>query len=225
MIELKNIRKIYKTGETEFSALDNVSLSIKQGDFIAIQGASGSGKTTLLNILGCLDTFDDGQYTLHGKDVSKMNDEMKAAVRNKEIGFVLQDFALINTETVEFNVKLPLLFSKVPFNKISRKAAKALSVVGLSDQSKKLANQLSGGQRQRVAIARAIVNSPSIILADEPTGQLDSATGRQIMELLTTLNQNGATIIMVTHDDNVAKYASRRILLSDGKIVHEDILT
>ena len=216
MIELKNISKIYRMGEKEFYALKNVNLKIEQGDFVAVRGASGSGKTTLLNIIGCLDSYNEGTYTLEGQEIGKLNDGKKAEIRNSRIGFVLQDFALINTETVYYNVALPLLFSKVPYGKIKKMVRDALEVVGLSDQEKKLANQLSGGQRQRVAIARALVNDPAVILADKPTGQLDSKTGRQIMELLTDLNRQGRTVVVVTHDAQVASYCTRQLWVRDG---------
>lgn len=221
MIELNNISKIYKIGINKFYALNDLSLKINDGDFIAITGASGSGKTTLLNIIGCLDTASEGKYLLDGNDISEMNDEKKAKIRNNKIGFVLQDFALINKQTVKYNVMLPLLFSKVPYKELSDRTDLALEKVGIANQTFKKANQLSGGQKQRVAIARAIVNSPSIILADEPTGQLDSKTGIQIMEVLKSLNDEGITVIVVTHDSNVASYAKRQIVLSDGKIISE----
>lgn len=221
MIELSNVSKIYKIGINNFYALNNLSLKINDGDFVAVTGASGSGKTTLLNIIGCLDTMSEGKYLLDGNDVTKMSDERKAKLRNGKIGFVLQDFALIGKQTVKYNVMLPLLFSKVPNKELSDRTDMALEKVGIANQIFKKANQLSGGQKQRVAIARAIVNSPSIILADEPTGQLDSKTGIQIMEVLKSLNDEGITVIIVTHDANVASYAKRQIVLSDGKIVSQ----
>ncbi len=221
MIELSNVSKIYKIGINNFYALNNLSLKINDGDFVAVTGASGSGKTTLLNIIGCLDTMSEGEYLLDRNDVTKMSDERKAKLRNGKIGFVLQDFALIGKQTVKYNVMLPLLFSKVPNKELSDRTDMALEKVGIANQIFKKANQLSGGQKQRVAIARAIVNSPSIILADEPTGQLDSKTGIQIMEVLKSLNDDGITVIIVTHDANVASYAKRQIVLSDGKIVSQ----
>ncbi len=219
MIRLKNISKIYKVGKEDFYALRDVDLVIEEGEFVVVRGASGSGKTTLLNIIGCLDDASKGSYFFREKDIAGVGDGKKAVIRNEEIGFVLQDFALINTQTVLYNVMLPLLFSKMPYGKVKKAALVALEKVGLSEQAKKKANQLSGGQRQRVAIARAIVNSPGVLLADEPTGQLDSATGEAIMEVLKGLNESGITIILVTHDDHVASYARREIHLSDGKIV------
>lgn len=222
MIELRNVSKIYQMGEKEFYALKDVDLTINQGDFVAIRGASGSGKTTLLNIIGCLDNHTEGTYTLEGQDIGSLNDGKKAEIRNSKIGFVLQDFALINTESVYYNVALPLLFSKVPYGQIKKKVKSALETVGLADQSDKLANQLSGGQRQRVAIARALVNDPGVILADEPTGQLDSRTGRQIMELLTELNNQGKTVIVVTHDAQVASYCTRQLWVRDGWVTEPE---
>ncbi len=218
MIELNHITKIYPVGEEEFRALDDVSLTIEQGDFVAIQGASGSGKTTLLNIIGLLDDYSQGQYLLEGRDVSGLKDGKRAALRNQHIGFVLQDFALLNTQTVYYNVMLPLLLGKTSYGQIKGKVMKALEAVGVADQAKKKANQLSGGQRQRVAIARALVTDPQVILADEPTGQLDSKTGQAIMEILRDLNDRGITIVMVTHDEKIAAYARRHIWISDGRI-------
>lgn len=222
MIELQNISKIYPVGEGDFYALKDVSLTIEAGEFVAIRGASGSGKTTLLNIIGCLDDPSEGRYLLEGEDVGGFKDARKSKIRNEKIGFVLQDFALINTETVYYNVALPLLFSKVPYRKIKQMVKDALEVVGIGNQEKKLVNQLSGGQRQRVAIARALVNDPAVILADEPTGQLDSETGRQIMELLTELNRQGRTVILVTHDAAVADCAKRQIWVRDGLVTEPD---
>lgn len=219
MIELQNISKIYPVGEGEFYALKDVNLKIEKGDFVAVRGASGSGKTTLLNIIGCMDEPSEGRYLLEGEDVGGFRDARKSRLRNEKIGFVLQDFALINTETVYFNVMLPLLFSRVPYGKIKKLVRDALEVVGIADQEKKLVNQLSGGQRQRVAIARALVNDPAVILADEPTGQLDSETGRQIMELLTDLNRQGRTVVVVTHDEQVASCARRQIWVRDGCVM------
>ena len=226
MIELKNINKTYEiTKFNYFEALKRANLKIEDGDFIAIVGASGSGKSTLLNIIGCIDSYDrGGEYYFDGRDVGKMGDSEKAALRNSEIGFVLQDFALINDQTVAYNVSLPMLFGKTPFREIRRKTADALKRVGITDQAEKQANKLSGGQRQRVAIARAIVNSPKLLLADEPTGQLDSKTGVQIMELLSELNRDGITVVVVTHDSKVASYAKKIITVSDGVISEPKIL-
>jgi len=218
MIQLKNITKTYRVGKSDFYALDNVSLNIGKGDFIAIQGASGSGKTTLLNIIGCLDNQSQGTYLFEGQDMAKLSDEKRSSLRNQRLGFVLQDFALIEDQTVLYNVMLPLLLGKHPYRQLRKMAMTALEQVGIADQAKKRVNQLSGGQRQRVAIARAIAGNPAVILADEPTGQLDSQTGLSIVELLKDLNSNGATVILVTHDNTVASYAHRKICIKDGKI-------
>ena len=219
MITLQNISKIYKTGKEDFYALRDVSLTVEKGDFLAIRGASGSGKTTLLNMIGCMDRCSEGTYLLEGKSVKLLSDEELSRIRNEKIGFVLQDFGLINQQTVLYNVMLPALFSKLSLGDARKKAMDALKQVGLSDQLKKRVNQLSGGQRQRVAIARAIIMNPSILLADEPTGQLDSETGKQIMDLLSALNEQGITIILVTHDAAVASYAKRVVTVADGKLI------
>jgi len=221
MIKLHSISKIYTVAKQDFYALQDIDLHIEKGEFAAICGASGSGKTTLLKIIGCLDAPSTGTYLLNGKNVEHLSDERLSVIRNARIGFVLQDFALINDQTALYNVMLPLLLSKVPYGQIKKKALAALEAVGIADQAKKKANRLSGGQRQRVAIARAIVNEPDILLADEPTGQLDSHTGMQIMDLLTELNRKGITVLVVTHDEKVASLARRNILVSDGRIVTE----
>ena len=221
MIELRKVSKIYKVAKEDFYALRDVDLRVEKGEFLSVCGTSGSGKTTLLNIIGFLDNMSGGTYTFNGRDVSGLKDGARAAIRNKEIGFVLQDFALIDSQTVVYNVMLPLLFSKVPYGQIREKAMKALQSVGLADQAKKKANQLSGGQRQRVAIAREIVNDPSVLLADEPTGQLDSKTSAGVMELIRSLNDGGLTVIVVTHDPNVAAVAKRHLTILDGQIVDD----
>lgn len=219
MIELRNISKTYKTSKNiYFQALKDVNLKIETGDFIAIVGASGSGKSTLLNIIGLLDDYDSGDYILNEKNVNDMSEQEKANMRNSCIGFVLQDFGLISDQTVSYNVSLPQLFGNAPFKEIKKNVALALNRLGIEDQASKKANELSGGQKQRVAIARALVNSPKIILADEPTGQLDSKTGLQIMELLKELNNEGITIVVVTHDEKVSSFAKKVITVSDGKI-------
>ena len=197
MIVLEGINKIYKVGGELFYALKDLDLGIADGEMVAICGSSGSGKTTLLNIIGCLDNPDSGSYYLDGVEVGHLWSSLKAKIRNEKIGFVLQDFALINTQTVLYNVELPLLYSEYPYKAIKAKAIKALEMVGIADQAKKKANQLSGGQRQRVAIARALVTDPDMILADEPTGQLDSSTGKQIIEQLKEINRKGKTLIIV----------------------------
>ena len=188
-----------------------------------MQGKSGAGKSTLLHILGCLDRYDSGIYMLEGMDIASLSDRKKAKVRNEKIGFVMQDFSLINHKKVSFNVMLPLFFNRTPSRKMREMAFTALQAVDIADQADKKANQLSGGQRQRVAIARAIVNNPAVVLADEPTGALDAKTSKDIMELLKKLNQNGMTIIVVTHDEAVASYCDRKIVISDGTIQNQVI--
>lgn len=222
MIEIKNLSKKYGTKENEFYALKNINLEIEDGSFIAIQGKSGAGKSTLLQIMGCLDIFDKGEYILDNYKIQNMHDGQLAKIRNEKIGFVFQDFSLLNHQSVLFNVMLPMYFNKTPYKQMKERALRALEIVGLLDHAKKKAHQLSGGQRQRVAIARAIVNSPSIILADEPTGALDSETSKNIMDLFKKLNEIGLTIIVVTHDPNVANYCSRIITISDGKIIKNE---
>lgn len=219
MIEVENITKSYLLGKNKFTALSNVSLSIEAGEMVAIQGRSGAGKTTLFNILGCLDTFDSGTYRLDGQWINEMKDFELAAIRCRKVSFVLQEFALINQQSVLFNVMLPLFFDKIRYRDMKIRAMEALEKVGMSDSVRKKANQLSGGQRQRVAIARALVNYPKIILADEPTGALDSQTANQIMQLLTELNQQGIIVLIITHDDTIATYCRRRIILQDGSVI------
>lgn len=223
MIRIENINKFYKLGKGRFHALKDVSLEIGDGEFVSVEGRSGAGKTTLLHILGCLDSFDSGTYLLNGKSVGKMGDRQLAAVRNREIGFVMQDFALVAQEDVLFNVMLPLYFSKTKHSRMKDLAAEKLERVGLSDQIGKKVSQLSGGQKQRVAIARALVAGSGIILADEPTGALDSGTGREVMELLSGINrEQGTTVVVITHDAEVASYAGRRIVLADGVVEYDE---
>lgn len=223
MIRIENINKFYKLGKGRFHALKDVSLEIGDGEFVSVEGRSGAGKTTLLHILGCLDSFDSGTYLLNGKSVGKMGDRQLAAVRNREIGFVMQDFALVAQEDVLFNVMLPLYFSQTKHSRMKDLAAEKLEHVGLSDQIGKKVSQLSGGQKQRVAIARALVAGSGIILADEPTGALDSGTGREVMELLRGINrEQGTTVVVITHDAEVASYAGRRIVLADGVVEYDE---
>ena len=223
MIRIENINKFYKLGKGRFHALKDVSLEIGDGEFVSVEGRSGAGKTTLLHILGCLDSFDSGTYLLNGKSVGKMGDRQLAAVRNREIGFVMQDIALVAQEDVLFNVMLPLYFSKTKHSRMKDLAAEKLERVGLSDQIGKKVSQLSGGQKQRVAIARALVAGSGIILADEPTGALDSGTGREVMELLRGINrEQGTTVVVITHDAEVASYAGRRIVLADGVVEYDE---
>ena len=219
MIDLNDISKMYPMAGGGVTALKNVSLFVRRGEFVAICGTSGSGKTTLLNIIGCMDNCSEGTYRLDGVHVNALSDEGKSRIRNEKIGFVLQDFALISDQTVLFNVMLPLLLGKTPYIEIRSKAIAALEKVGMQKSLKKKVNQLSGGQRQRVAIARAIVNYPQILLADEPTGQLDSESSKQIMEVLKSLNNQGVTILMVTHDVAVAQYADRVLHVLDGRLI------
>lgn len=219
MIKLDNVSKIYKIANKPFYALNGVSLEIGTGEMAAIQGRSGAGKSTLLNIIGCLDTFDAGTYILDDIDIGSRSSAQLAAIRNAKIGFVMQDFSLINHKTALYNVKAPMLFNKTPFFKMNSKAMDALKDVGVGSQAKKDVLNMSGGQRQRVAIARAIVNGTPIILADEPTGNLDSSTADGIMEIFRKLHKEGKTVIIVTHDERVASYCDRRINISDGIIV------
>ena len=221
MIELKDIYKIYVMGDAEVRAMDGVSLHINKGEFVAIVGQSGSGKSTCMNIIGCLDVPTRGQYFLNGVDVSTMRDDALAEVRNKMLGFVFQQYNLIPRLTVFENVELPLLYSGK--NAAERKAMteKALKRVGLMEKAKNRPTQLSGGQQQRVSIARALAGQPSIILADEPTGALDSKTGRDVLFFLQELNQDGNTIVLITHDTAIANTARRIVRLEDGKVVYD----
>ena len=222
IVELKNINKFYKVGKEKAHILKSINLNIKKGEFVMIMGKSGSGKTTLLNILGFLDKFDEGEYIFNNKDVTRLNESERSNFRNLNIGFIFQQFNLINTLNIYQNVELPMIYN----NKYSKQEKREqiennLSIVGLLDKIKQKPVQLSGGQQQRVAIARALVNDPEIIFADEPTGSLDSDTGIEIMELLKELNKQGKTIIMVTHDEDLTKYASKVIKLKDGLIMEE----
>ncbi len=219
MIELQNISKIYAVDGRAFFALNGVSIAINRGEMIAVQGKSGAGKSTLLHILGCLDTFERGSYLFDGEEIAELSPAETARIRNEKIGFVLQDFSLINHKTALYNVKAPMLFGDTPLREMKKKALAALDSVGVLDQAEKPVTNMSGGQRQRVAIARAIVNSPELILADEPTGNLDSSTAREIMEIFCELHRQGKTVVIVTHDDDVAAYCQRKIVISDGKII------
>ncbi len=219
MIELQNISKIYAVDGRAFFALNGVSITINRGEMIAVQGKSGAGKSTLLHILGCLDTFERGSYLFDGEEIAELSPAETARIRNEKIGFVLQDFSLINHKTALYNVKAPMLFGDTPLREMKKKALAALDSVGVLDQAEKPVTNMSGGQRQRVAIARAIVNSPELILADESTGNLDSSTAREIMEIFCELHRQGKTVVIVTHDDDVAAYCQRKIVISDGKIV------
>ena len=221
MITLRNIKKIFKTDEVETWALQNVSLEVKKGEFVAIMGPSGCGKSTLLNILGLLDAPTDGEYLLEGKDVSRMSEDERTDLRKGRLGFVFQSFNLIDELNVTENVELPLLYMQCPKKERREKVAEVLERVAMTHRAQHFPSQLSGGQQQRVAIARAVISHPSIILADEPTGNLDSRHGKEVMELLRELHREGTTIIMVTHSQRDANYAERIINLFDGSIVSE----
>lgn len=221
MIELTDIYKIYSDGESEIRALDGISLNVKQGEFVAIVGSSGSGKSTCMNIIGCLDTPTRGTYKLNGIDVSTMNDYELAHIRNKELGFIFQQYNLIPKLTVIENVELPLLYKGLKPAERKRLAQTALDRVGLSDRGKKFPSQLSGGQQQRVSIARALAGNPPVILADEPTGALDSKTGKEVIEFLKKLNQEGTTIVLITHDNGIAEQMKRVVRIQDGIIVSD----
>ena len=218
MISLQNITKVYSMGPVEVRALDDVSFDISDGDYVSIMGPSGSGKSTLMHIVGCLDRPSSGRYSLQGEDVSKLDDIELAHVRNKRIGFVFQQFNLLPRETVLGNVEIPLMYAGVGGKERRRIATEALARVGLADRMHHRPAEISGGQKQRVAIARALVNSPSLILADEPTGNLDSRTGGEILAILDRLNAEGSTIVLVTHDRSVAERARRIVHLRDGSV-------
>ncbi|BBE40431.1 ABC transporter ATP-binding protein [Streptococcus dysgalactiae] len=218
LMRLTNIVKSYRNGEQDLKVLKNINLTVYEGEFLAIMGPSGSGKSTLMNIIGLLDRATSGDYVLNGTEVEVLSDRKLAQVRNEEIGFVFQQFFLLAKLNALQNVELPLIYAGVSVSKRRERAKKFLEKVELGMRMKHLPSELSGGQKQRVAIARALVNNPSIILADEPTGALDTKTGQQIMELLTELNQEGKTIIMVTHEPEIADFATRKIIIRDGEI-------
>ena len=222
LIETVDLWKTYVMGTEEIHALRGVSLQIDRGEYVAIMGPSGSGKSTLMNLIGCLDTPTQGSYLLNGKQVSQMNDNELARIRNEEIGFVFQTFNLLPRATALHNVELPLIYNGTPAEQRLEKAKQALARVELTDRMHHKPNELSGGQRQRVAIARALVNSPSIVLADEPTGNLDSRTGEEIMALFANLHSQGNTIILVTHEHDIAQHAHRSIFIRDGKIASDE---
>lgn len=223
MIELIDVYKIYSDGDSEIRALDGVSLKIEQGEFTAIVGSSGSGKSTCMNIIGCLDIPTRGKYFLNGHDVSTLDEKELARIRNKELGFIFQQYNLIPKLTIEENVELPLIYRKMSAEERHERAIKALERVGLSDRVKKFPSQLSGGQQQRVSIARALAGDPPVILADEPTGALDSKTGREVMEFLKELNTDGTTIVFITHDNSLAEQTKRIVRIQDGKIISDTI--
>ena len=218
IIQIEDVRKTYRVGAVEVRALDGASLTIERNEYVAIMGPSGSGKSTLMNILGCLDTPDSGRYRLCGEDVGSLGDEALAAVRNRQIGFVFQSFALMPRCSALENVALPLLYARVPKRQRLERARRALERVALAERMDHDPGELSGGQKQRVALARALVTNPSIILADEPTGNLDSATSEEIMVLFDEINAAGNTVILVTHSEQIAAHARRIICIRDGKI-------
>ena len=222
LISIKGLRKIYRMGEVEVRALDGVNLEVEAGDYLAIMGPSGSGKSTLMNLIGCLDTPTSGEFILNKQRVSDLDDSELATIRNHEIGFVFQTFNLLSRATAQANVELPLIYARVPIRERHRRAREALEKVGLGDRAKHQPNELSGGQRQRVAVARALVNNPSILLADEPTGNLDSRTSAEIMDLFGELNAAGNTLIVVTHEEDIAAHAQRIVRLLDGKVVLDE---
>ena len=223
LINLSDIYKIYNVGGEEVRALDGVDLTINNNEYLAIMGPSGSGKSTMMNMIGCLDTPTSGIYHFEGEEVHIMDDAQLASIRNRKIGFVFQTFNLLPKASALHNVEIPLVYANIRKDKRIDMASKALKDVGLEDRMHHKPNELSGGQRQRVAIARALVNNPSIILADEPTGNLDSKSGHEIMGILDSLHSNGNTIILVTHEDDIAKHAKRTIRLFDGKIIEDEI--
>jgi putative ABC transport system ATP-binding protein len=222
LIEVNKLKKIYHLGDIEVPAVRGIDMSIEANEYLAIMGPSGSGKSTLMNIIGCLDVPSEGSYILDSKDVSKMNDDELAEIRNRKIGFVFQTFNLLPRADALHNVELPLIYSGLPRAKRKEMAESALNKVGLNDRMHHKPNELSGGQRQRVAIARALVNNPAIILADEPTGNLDSNTGEEIMEIFEQLHMGGNTIILITHEEYIANHSNRVVRLLDGLIQSDE---
>ena len=221
LIELRDIYKIYPMGSEAVHALDGVSLTVDQGEFVAIVGQSGSGKSTAMNIIGCLDVPTSGTYRLGGVDVSTMNDDQQAEIRNKMLGFIFQQYNLIPKLTVRENVELPLLYAGIGAEERRRRAEESLERVGLAGKERNLPSQLSGGQQQRVSIARALAGNPSVILADEPTGALDSRTGREVLGFLQKLNAEGDTVVLITHDNSIAVKAKRIVRLQDGRVIYD----
>lgn len=223
MLEIKKIKKIYQMGKVKVEALRGVSFFIDKGEFVAIMGPSGSGKSTLMHIIGCLDQPSEGSFVIGGKDVSKLNDDRLAEIRNKRIGFVFQQFNLLSRTSILHNVEIPLIYAGLKSKQRRKLAMQALESVGLGDRVKHKPNEISGGEKQRAAIARALVNNPLIILADEPTGNLDTKTGEEIMKIFYKLHQQGHTLIMVTHEAEVARHARRIIYLRDGLIEKDEV--
>lgn len=222
VIEVKDLHKYYELGETRVHALRGVSVEIHAGEFVAIMGASGSGKSTFMNILGCLDKPSSGSYVLEGIDVSRHDKKALAHIRNQKIGFVFQGFNLLARTTAQENTELPTLYSRISSEERGKRAAESLAMVGLADRAHHFPSQMSGGQQQRVAIARALVNRPAILLADEPTGNLDSRTSVEIMEILQNLNDRGLTIVLVTHEPDISQFAKRVLVFRDGRIRKDD---
>jgi len=223
MLEIKKIKKIYQMGKVKVEALRGVSFYIDKGEFVAVMGPSGSGKSTLMHIIGCLDKPTEGNFIIGGKDVSKLNDDRLADIRNKRIGFVFQQYNLLSRTSILHNVEIPLIYAGLKSKQRRKLAMQALESVGLGDRVKHKPNEISGGEKQRAAIARALVNNPLIILADEPTGNLDTKTGEEIMKIFYKLHQQGNTIIMVTHEAEVARHARRIIHLRDGLIEKDEV--
>jgi putative ABC transport system ATP-binding protein len=221
LIEIRDLVKLYEMGDMQVRALDGVSVDVDRGEFVAVMGPSGSGKSTLMNLIGCLDTPTSGTYRLNGQEVSRLDDDALARIRNKEIGFVFQTFNLLSRTSALENVEVPLVYAGVARHERHRRAKEILEQCGLGDRMHHQPNELSGGQRQRVSVARALVNNPSILLADEPTGNLDSRTGEEIMLLFDELNRGGNTIVLVTHEEDIARHARRTVRLRDGQVVEE----
>ncbi|MDI3310287.1 MAG: ABC transporter ATP-binding protein [Thermoanaerobacterium sp.] len=218
VITMRNLSKIYKMGDNEVKALDNINLTVDEGEFVSIVGPSGSGKSTLMNIIGCLDVMTEGEYYLNGNDTSKLNENKLAELRSSEIGFIFQSFNLLQKLTALENVELPMIYKGIPAKERYNRAVELLTMVGLEKRIHHKPTELSGGQQQRVAIARALANNPHLILADEPTGNLDSQSGKEVMKIIKELNERGNTIILITHDINVANQAKRTVKIMDGKI-------
>ncbi len=222
MIELRNVKKTYQMGEAQVHALDDVSLTIQNGEFVAVIGPSGSGKSTLMNIIGCLDLADEGEYRLNGQLIDDYTERQLGEIRNKEIGFIFQQFNLLSKLTAYENVELPLIYQGLPMSERKKRVTDSLAKVGLADRMAHKPTELSGGQQQRVAIARALSTHPTLILADEPTGNLDSQSGKEIMSMLMSLHREGRGILLITHDNDVAKLASRRLHFRDGRVVLDE---
>ncbi len=225
LIYVEDVHKYYDLGETKVHALRGISVEMQRGEFVAIMGASGSGKSTFMNLLGCLDKPSSGRYLLDGTDITRFNKRELAAIRNRKLGFVFQGFNLLSRTTALENVELPTLYARMPREERTLRARQALQMVGLGDRVDHFPSQLSGGQQQRVAIARALVNQPSILLADEPTGNLDSRTSVEIMEIFQKLNDEGLTILLVTHEHDIAQFAKRTIVFRDGRIRRDELVT